>query len=88
MQFYVPKSGMSVHFPTCLVHKISGQRKGQHTTIKYRSCKNLDPEKLQEDQESLPFSVLDTFDDLYDALGMIVSVMESVMDKHLPLRQK
>ncbi len=43
---------------------------------------------LQEDLESLPLSVLDTFDDPDEALNMLVSLKESVIDKHLPLRQK
>ncbi len=30
---HVPKSGKSDHYPVCLVHKVSGQRNGHHTTI-------------------------------------------------------
>ncbi len=30
---HVPKSGMSDHYPTCLVHKVIGHTKGQHTSI-------------------------------------------------------
>ncbi len=65
---YVPKSGMSNHYPVCLVHKVSGQRNGLHTTIKYRSYKNFDPIKFNDDFDKVPWSILDTFDDVNDAL--------------------
>ncbi len=61
---HVPKSGMSDHYPVCLVHKVSGQRNGHHTTIKYRSFKNFDPIKFNDDLDKVAWSILDTFDDL------------------------
>lgn len=79
-QFHVPKSGMSDYFPTCLIHKVSGYKIGQYTTVKYRTYKNVDHVKVQEDVESLSLSVLDTFADPDKALDMVVSLMESGID--------
>ncbi len=73
---HVPKSGMSDHYPTCLVHKVIGHTKGQHTSIKYRSYKNLNTKNLIEDLEKIPLSILDLFDDVDDALDMFVSLLE------------
>ncbi len=59
-KYHVPKSGMSDHYPVCLVHKLSGQRNGHHTTIKYRSYKNIDQVKFNDDLDKVPWSILDT----------------------------
>ncbi len=67
---HVPKSGMSDHYPVCLVHKVSGQRNGQNTTLKYRSYKNFDKIKFNDDLDKVTWSILDTFDDVNDALDM------------------
>ncbi len=82
---HVPKSGMSDHYPTCLVHKVIGHTKGQHTSIKY---KNLDTKNLIEDLEKMPWSILDLFDDVDDALNMFVSLLEDVLNDHIPWREK
>ncbi len=65
---HILKSGMSDHYPTCLVHKVISHTKMQHTSIKYRSYKNLDTKYLIEDLEKIPLSILDLCDDVDDAL--------------------
>ncbi len=55
----VCKSGMSDNYPTCMVHKTNGYNKYSDTTIKYRHFKNFDVEKVTNDVESLPWTILD-----------------------------
>lgn len=87
-QHHVPTSGMSDHFPTCMVHRSSGHNKNCHTSIKYRSFKNFDMDKFSKDTEALPWMVLDTFDDPDDTLDMFLSMLEGVIDEHAPWREK
>ncbi len=82
----VPKLGTSDHYPVCLVHKVSGQRNGHHTTIKYRSYKNFDEIKFNDDLDKVPWSILDTFNDVNDALDMFLSLLQNVLDEHIPVR--
>ena len=79
---------MSDHFPTCLVHNVSGPKSGQHISIKYRSFKDFDQTKMNDDIEKLPWSVLDTFDDPDDALDTFISLIEGVLNDHIPWREK
>ncbi len=85
---HVANSGLSEHYPTCLVHKVIGHTKGQHNSIRYRSYKNLDTKNLIEDLEMIPWSILDLFDDVDDALYMFVSLLEDVLNEHIPWREK
>ncbi len=85
---HVPKSGMNDHYPVCLVHTVSGQRNGHHTTIKYRNYKNIDLIKFNDDLNKVPWSIFDTFDDVNDALDMIISLLQNVIDEHIPWHEK
>ncbi len=85
---HVPQSGMSDHYPVCLVHKVSGQRNGHHTTIKYRSYKTFDPIKFNDDLDKVPWSILDTLDDVNDALYRLLCLLQNVRDEHIPWCEK
>ncbi len=79
-QWSVPKSWMSDHFPTSMVHKATTVFKGHHVMIHYRSTKNLHPEKITADLEKVPWSILDMFDDPDEALDIWMSLYENVIN--------
>ena len=61
---------LSDHYPVCFVRQLnaSDARKHGHTTIKYRSCKHFEQEALLSDLGYVPWSIIELFDDVYDAL--------------------
>ncbi len=81
---------MSDHFPKCMVHSTGGPtiKKSHHTSIKYRCQKNFEPENFIKDLRELPWSVLDSYDDTEDALDIWTSLIESIVNEHLPWREK
>ena len=61
---------LSDHYPVCFVRHLRANydRKHGHTTIKYRSYKNFDEKAFLADLEVVPWSVIEQFDDVDDAL--------------------
>ena len=55
-------------------------------SIQRRSFKNVDSAKFNEDLTSLPWSVLDIFDDVDDKLAVFESLFKDVLDLHAPLK--
>ncbi len=70
---------MSDHFPTCMVHSLT-IKKPHHTSIKYWCQKNFELENFIKDLQELPWSVLDSYDDPDDALGMLTSLILSIVN--------
>ena len=84
----VPKIGLSDHYPVFFTRKINSHMpKARHHTIKYRSFKNFDISKFNEDLNSVPWDVIKVFDTVDDALDSWYSLFTDVIDKHVPLKQ-
>lgn len=84
----VPKIGLSDHYPVFLTRKVNSHiPKVTHHTIKYRSFKNFDESKFNEDLASVPWDVIKVFDNVDDALDAWYSLFSDVIDKHVPLKQ-
>ncbi len=65
----VPQIAMSDHFPSCLVHHSGFGTKHSHTIIiKYRSYIGIDIDIFLADLEAVPWSIIDVFDNINDAL--------------------
>ncbi|EDO31438.1 predicted protein [Nematostella vectensis] len=64
--------GLSDHLPVCDVRRYKKKQDRaadkNHVYISYRDCKKLDEEAFLKDLDEAPWSVLDTFDDLDDAV--------------------
>ncbi len=84
----VPKIAMSDHLPTCLVHHSGFGTKHSHTTIKYRSYKGIDIDSFLADLEAVPWSVIDIFDNVNDALETWYVIFLDVVNVHAPLTEK
>ncbi len=63
-------------------------QRGNILVVKYRSYKNLDTKNLIEDLEKIPWSILDLFNDVDAALDMFVSLLEYVLNDHIPWRER
>ena len=66
----VSTMALSDHYPVCFVRHLRANydRKHGHTTIKYRSYKNFDEKAFLADLAVVPWSVIEQFDDVDDAL--------------------
>ena len=73
--------------PICCVRKLNKKcNKGPvHTTIKYRSLKTFNENDFISNLQSQPWSVIDVFDDVDDALDYFVTLFTDVLDFHAPM---
>ena len=78
---------ISDHFPTTIVRK-NQLIKGKHTTIKYRSYKSFDEAEFIKDLQSVPWSVIEGFDNPDDILDTWNTLFIGVVDKHAPLKER
>ena len=84
----IPKIGLRDHYPIFFTRKVNARiPKATHHTIKYRSFKNFDEERFNEDLKSIPWDVIKVFDTADDALDTWYSLFSEVVDKHIPLKQ-
>ena len=81
---------LSDHYPVCFVRHLRANydRKHGHTTIKYRSYKNFDEKAFLADLEVVPWSVIEQFDDVDDALDTWEKLFMEVVNMHAPLRER
>ncbi len=54
----------------------------------YWCQRNFETENFIKDLQELPWSVLDSYDDPDNALDMWTSMIESIVDEHLPWQEK
>ena len=84
----IPKIGLSDHYPVFFTRKVNSRiPKAIHHTIKYRSFKNFDEPRFNEDLKSIPWNIIKVFDTADDALDTWYSLFSEVVDKHIPLKQ-
>jgi len=84
----VPRIGLSDHFPVFLTRKIRhNESKHSHHTISYRSFKHFNEEDFTKDLEQVPWDVIKVFDDVDDAIDSWYSLLNVVIDKHLPIKE-
>lgn len=84
----ISKIAISDHFPTNFIYKANFGNKQSHHTIKFRSFKNFDEDLFLADLRTVPWSVLDTYDDPSDALDTWYSLFLDVVNLHAPLRSE
>ena len=67
---------------------VSDVRKHGHTTIKYRWYKHFDMDAFLCDLESVPWSIIELFDDVDDALHAWEVLFMDVVNVHVPLSER
>ncbi len=78
---------MSGHFPTCLVHKVSGSKRGSIQLLNTYVINTLTLTNLVVILTKCQ-SILDTFDDIDNTLDMFICFLRNVLDKHIPWHEK
>ena len=85
---YVPKLGLSDHFPTFFTRKINLHvPKSQHYTITYRSFKTFNEENFIADLRNIPWDTIKIFDDPNDALDAWTYLFIDIVDQHIPVKK-
>ena len=81
---------LSDHSPVCFVRHLRANydRKHGHTTIKYRSYKDIDEKPFLSDLAVVPWSVIEQFDDVDDALDAWEKLFMEVVNMHASLRER
>ena len=78
--------GNSDHFHTGLTYKRNCYSKQHHTYITYRSFKSFDSTSFLTDLDNLPWSILDSYDNVDDLVDTWYRLFHSVVNLHLPLK--
>ena len=79
----VPKIGLSDHYPTCAVFKDGFGTKHCHTSIKYRSFKNLDEKQFLKDLNDCKWSLINEENEIDTNLDIWYDLFARIIDKHL-----
>ena len=83
----IPKIGLSDHYAIFFTRNVNGRiPKATHHTIKYRSFKNFDEKKFNEDLKAIPWDVIKVFDTADGALDTWYSLFSEVLDSHIPMK--
>ena len=80
----------SGHYHVCFVRHLRANydRKHGHTTIKYRSYKNFGEKSFLADLAVVPWSVIEQFDDVDDALDTWEKLFMEGLNMHAPLPER
>ena len=83
----VPRINLSDHFPIFFTRKMHNQPpKTNYFTISYRSFKDVDEVKFNDDLQSVPWDTIKLFDDINDILEAWTDLFLQVVDKHVPIK--
>ena len=76
------------HYVTCIIGDYNNKQTQSklHHTIKTRAMKNLDADTLKSDLRLVPWSTIDVFEDVVDALSAFESLFNGVWDLHAPMK--
>ena len=87
---FVPSLSLSDHYPVCFTRSISNNtdKTFTHKTITYRCFKTFNEEKFQNDLLINNIDYVEQISDPNDAIDTFYSILNSVLSKHAPLRQK
>lgn len=84
----VPKISLSDHFPICIVLKDRFGLKHCHRSINYRPFSTLDQQQFLDDLSQCPWDSVNDQEDVDQSLETWYNLLQSVVDKHLPLKSK
>lgn len=59
-----------------------------HTTIKFRSFKTLNVKNVLMDLQAVPWSIINSFEDINDAISTWYTLFLDVVNMHVPLIEK
>ena len=87
---WVPDLAISDHSAVCcaIAMKLGKLKKKKHTTITYRSFKNFDEEKFQQDLQNAPFYMVYNHTCPDQAMACWIDIYQEVLNQNAPLRTK
>ena len=65
---------------------ISPDKTNQHQTITYRSFKNFVESNFLNDLNSVPWEIIESFDDVDDIVSAWMTLFTEILDKHAPIK--
>ena len=82
--------GISDHFGIVASRASNKAKKGRqdHLMIQYHDFKAFDESKFLEDVDSVPWSLIDIYDEIYDKVDTFYQLINQLLDWHAPKRQK
>lgn len=84
----VPKLGLSDHFPIFVTRKCNSViPKNSHYNISYRSFKKFKETDFIADLETVPWNIIELFDDTNDVMDTWSKLFIDVVNCHLPIKQ-
>ena len=88
--YRVSTIALSGHYPVCFMRRLNASdvRKHRHTTIKYRSYEHFDQDAFLSDLGYVPWSIIELFDDVDDALHAWEMLFMAVVNVDVPLRER
>ena len=86
----IPCYALSDHFPVCFTRHINikGNRRQQHTSIKYRQYKNFDLNEYQSELVRSEIASIETIHDPDLALNTLLKIIQAALDKYAPIKEK
>ena len=86
---YLPNIELADHIPIFICRKYSKIKKDPtNSLITYRDFKNVNHDKLLEELSEAPWDTAFVFDNVDDVLASLESLVNGVLDNHLPIKQK
>jgi hypothetical protein len=88
---HISPLSLSDHFPVFLVRRANAASRhmgNKPSIIQYRSLSNLNEVNFRNDLRSAPWCSIEAYDDPSDALAQWYQILQSIVDRHVPLRTK
>ena len=84
----VPILTLSDHYPVCFTRKLTSKpEKGLlHNSISYRNLKHFNEEQFLVHLQHQPWSAIDTYNDVDDALECFIQMFSDVLNEHAPVK--
>ena len=89
-EILVPKIGISDHYPIALTYHnhIKTCHENKYKTIFYRSFSGLNMELFLNDLAKTNFEVIETIYNPNEALKYFYAIMNGILTKHVPFKEK
>ena len=86
----VPCYSISDHYPVCITRKITNSfsRGPVHKFITYRDTKGFSEADFIQDLENQPWSVINIYDNVTDALDYFAKLFQTVLNKHASKKKR
>ena len=85
-----PHYSIRDHYPVCVTRKVSNSfnRGPVHKLISYRDTKHFNQSEFIQELENQPWSVINIYDNVSDALDYFINLFTTVLNKHAPKKKR